>query len=465
LIDEPGADHPGGGDALSISRAQTEELLRETERELRFRVGLEALVTGLSTRLLGVRLHELEDVVREGMRQLCEYFGLDRAYAIKVVQPMEFDLNVQWWAPGVEQKTTPIGELPHDAQRFWARTLRSGTVVHIPDVDDVEDADVGAGPALRQDGVKSILFLPLIARGATVGFLGLEARRQKCRWSEESIALMRTVGELFVNAAERCTAEEALARTAAELEQRNAELERSNRELEQFASIVSHDLKSPLQVVRGFVELLGRESTAGATWSDEAQTYVSAALRGAERMDRLIDDLLTYSRAGQRPATFTPIDVNRLVTEVLADSAALVREADASVHVDRLPTVAADETQLRQLLQNLLHNAVKFRRQDRRPEVWIDAVERAGEWEFHVDDNGIGIDPRHREEIFGMFTRVHQGDAPGSGIGLAVCARVAENHGGRIWVDDSAHGGSCFLFTIAKDLDLQRPSTASATQR
>ena len=131
---------------------------------------------------------------------------------------------------------------------------------------------------------------------------------------------MRTVGELFVSAVERSRAEQALELAARELEQRNEELERSNRELEQFASIVSHDLKSPLQVVRGFVELLGRERRKGHG-QPRSQTYVSAALRGAERMDRLIDDLLAYSRAGQRPASFVPIDLNELMSEVLADSA------------------------------------------------------------------------------------------------------------------------------------------------
>ena len=159
---------------------------------------------------------------------------------------------------------------------------------------------------LARDGVNSILFVPLQAREQTIGFMGFEARRSFCSWNDETIALMRTVGELYVSAVDRSRAERALEGAAGELERRNEELERSNRELEQFASIVSHDLKSPLQVVRGFVELLGREAESHGD-SGDAQTYVAAALRGATRMDRLIDDLLIYSRAGQRPASFVPV--------------------------------------------------------------------------------------------------------------------------------------------------------------
>jgi signal transduction histidine kinase len=352
----------------------------------------------------------------------------------------------------VPHVSTPIAELPIDAQRFWVRALRSGQPVHLPDVnEDAPPGGEGAVGALRRDGVQSILFVPLHARETQVGFMGFEARRAKCTWSEDSIALMRTVGELFVGAVERSRAEAALAATAAELEQRNAELERSNHELEQFASIVSHDLKSPLQVVRGFVELLGRQADTNPEQATEIQTYVAAALRGAARMDRLIDDLLAYSRAGNRPTDLVPVDLDVIAAEVQADSAALVRETDAVVTFGPLPTVLGDATQLRQVLQNLVTNAIKFRRAGVTPEVSVTASSDADNWIIDVADNGMGIDPSHREEIFTMFSRLHHGDRPGSGIGLAICARVVANHGGSIWVEPGERDGSVFRFTLAKD--------------
>jgi signal transduction histidine kinase len=382
------------------------------------------------------------------------YFGLDRAYVLKTGESVAaIELFVEWWADDVPRLNTPIPELPIDAQRFWARTLRGAEPVHVPDVTrDLPAGADSAMAALHGDGVQSILFVPRRARDTPVGFMGFEGRRLPCTWSDESVALMRTVGELFVSAVDRSRAERSLAVTAAELEQRNAELERSNRELEQFASIVSHDLKSPLQVVRGFVELLGRQADSNPEQASEVQTYVAAALRGAARMDRLIDDLLAYSRAGQRPAELVPIDLDVIASEVLADSASLISETEAVVKVGPLPTVPGDATQLRQLLQNLITNAIKFRRTDVDPEVSVTATSAADHWLVEVADNGIGIDPDHREEIFGMFNRLHHGDRPGSGIGLAICARVVANHGGTIWAAENLAGpGAALRFTLAKN--------------
>ncbi|MEY2454161.1 MAG: hypothetical protein QOD92_3735 [Acidimicrobiaceae bacterium] len=433
-------------------RRDAEEQLRSAEAELRFRVGVEDLVTSMSTVFLGAHEDELPAVVQDALEQLCGYFGLDRAYVLKSAESAAgIELFVEWWAEGVPQLNTPIPSLPVDAQRFWVRSLRSGQSVHVPDVTrDIPEGGETAMAALHADGVQSILFVPLRARDAQVGFMGFEGRRNPCTWSDESVSLMRTVGELFVSAVDRSRAEAALASAAAELAQRNEELERSNRELEQFASIVSHDLKSPLQVVRGFVELLGRQAESNPEQASDASTYVAAALRGAARMDRLIDDLLAYSRAGQRPAELVPVDLDVIASEVLADSAALIDETDAIVKVGPLPTVPGDATQLRQLLQNLITNAIKFRRVGVTPEVSVTAESDGDRWLIDVADNGIGIDAEHRDEIFAMFSRLHHGDRPGSGIGLAICARVVANHGGSIWVEDVDREGSLLRFTLAR---------------
>ena len=436
-------------------RRLAEESLREAEAQLRFRVGLEDLLTSMSTRFLGAAEDELQAVVELSLGELGAYFGLDRAYLVKTGDGRDaIDLFVEWWAPGVAHTTVPISDLPIDAQRFWVRAIRAGHAVHVPDVaGDPPPNGETAMASLVDQGVQSILFVPLRTRETSVGFMGFEARRSRCSWTDESIALMRTVGELYVGAVDRSRAEHALAVAAAELEQRNIELERSNGELEQFASIVSHDLKSPLQVVRGFVELLGREAESDTARPDDIRTYVAAALRGASRMDRLIDDLLAYSRAGQRPAALVPVDLDTIAAEVLADSAALIDETDAVITVEPLPTVIGDPTQLRQLLQNLVTNAIKFRRPELAPLVAIAASEAEDHWTVSVDDNGIGIEPEHRDEIFAMFSRLHHGDRPGSGIGLAICARVVANHGGSIWAEDSETGGARLCFTLSKDPD------------
>ncbi len=231
------------------------------------------------------------------------------------------------------------------------------------------------------------------------------------------------------------------------LEQDNAELVRSNRELEEFAYVASHDLKSPLLVVTGFLELLQR--TKANQLDDDARMYVDAALRGAARMEQLIDDLLTYSRVGRNDHNRTRVDLHAVAQQLLDDWAGVIEEAGAVVLVGPLPSVLGDETLLRQLLENLFSNSLKFKRPDVELVISIDAERHGGEWCISVTDNGVGIAVEHRDRIFTMFTRLaNSADRPGSGIGLAICHRVVQAHGGRLWVEAGDAGGARLRFTL-----------------
>jgi len=231
------------------------------------------------------------------------------------------------------------------------------------------------------------------------------------------------------------------------LEQDNAELVRSNRELEEFAYVASHDLKSPLLVVTGFLELLQR--TKGEQLDDDGRMYVDAALRGAARMGQLIDDLLTYSRVGRNDHNRHRVDLDIVVQQLVNDWSAAIAEARAIVRVGSLPSVLGDETLLRQLLENLFSNSLKFRRPGIDLVIDIDSERRGGEWCISVSDNGIGVPLEHRDRIFTMFTRLaNSTDRPGSGIGLAICHRVVQAHGGRLWVEDGESGGASLRFTL-----------------
>lgn len=231
------------------------------------------------------------------------------------------------------------------------------------------------------------------------------------------------------------------------LEQDNAELTRSNRELEEFAYVASHDLKSPLLVVTGFLELL--QSTKMQQLDDDARLYIEAALRGTVRMEQLIDDLLMYSLAGRSDHNRGWVDLGEIMSQVLLDWDDVVQSARADVRVEPLPSVRGDATLLRQLLENLLSNAVKFARPGIDPVIEITAQRRPGEWIVGVADNGIGVPVEDRDAIFTMFSRLAQStDRPGSGIGLAICHRVVQAHGGRIWVEDGTAGGARLCFTV-----------------
>jgi len=239
--------------------------------------------------------------------------------------------------------------------------------------------------------------------------------------------------------AERKQAGEVLRRTA-------EELARSNQELEQFAYVASHDLQEPLRVVTGYVQLIERRFK-GQLDADTHQ-FIDYIVDGASRMRQLITDLLNYSRVGTRGEPMAPTALDAVLRRVLADLREGVAESGSVVTHDVLPTVLADETQLAQLFQNLIGNAIKFR-SERRPEIHISASRDGNGWILSVRDNGIGIEKQYWDQVFVIFQRLHTRQKyPGTGIGLAICKRIVERHGGRIWLDSTPGQGTTFYFTL-----------------
>ncbi len=231
-----------------------------------------------------------------------------------------------------------------------------------------------------------------------------------------------------------------------ERRQAQEELARSNRELEQFAYVASHDLQEPLRMVATYTQLLA-ERYRGKI-DENADKYIHYAVDGALRMQTLVQALLTFSRVGRQGKELTDTNCNAVVETVLQNLQAAIQESGVRVQCDRLPTVVADASQLLQVFQNLVGNAIKFRGSNP-PIIRITAEQKPGEWIFSVADNGIGIAPEHAEVIFVIFKRLHmQDEYPGSGIGLAICKKIIEQHGGRIWVEGQLGHGSTFKFTL-----------------
>ncbi len=227
-----------------------------------------------------------------------------------------------------------------------------------------------------------------------------------------------------------------------DLSYKAGELERSNRELEQFAYVASHDLQEPLRKVASFCQML--ESRYAGQLDDRARQYIAFAVDGAKRMQLLINELLTFSRVGQPGTVRGPVDLNAVASEAVDRLDATITDTDAQVIVTDLPPVTGDATLLTQLFQNLIANAIKFRRMDEPPVIRISAErEDDHHWTFACQDNGIGIAPAHAERVFVIFQRLHPRDAyPGTGIGLALCRKIVDFHGGHIWVDTQAGEGS-----------------------
>jgi chemotaxis family two-component system sensor kinase Cph1 len=232
-----------------------------------------------------------------------------------------------------------------------------------------------------------------------------------------------------------------------ELALKTQEIERSNGELQQFAYAVSHDLQEPLRMIGSYVQLLARRYEGRL--DKDADEFIGFAVDGVQRMNRMIQDLLAYSRIGSRTATPQPVNTAETLKAALANLAAAIEETDAEIIYGDLPKLVADASQMISLFQNLIGNAIKYRKPDVRPRIIIDVKRQGGFWQFSVVDNGIGIDSAHFARLFQLFHRLHDHrDIPGSGVGLAVCKKIVERHGGRIWVESELGHGSFFNFAL-----------------
>jgi signal transduction histidine kinase len=266
---------------------------------------------------------------------------------------------------------------------------------------------------------------------------------------DELGTLARSFDTMLANLRERT---QALARS-------NADLERSNVDLEEFGYAVSHDLKEPLRSVSGFLELLKRR--AGGKLDDKANDYIDRSLAGAERMRLLIEDLLAYARVSTGPRALQAVDLNQVVQDVLGGLEQSIEESGARIEVGELPVLQAERALLSAVFQNLVSNAIKFRREQ--PVIRIGAREEDGQWEFSVADNGIGIESEHFDRVFQVFQRLHAKDEySGTGIGLAVCKKIVERHGGRIWLESTPGVGTTFRFTIPVRQPEAQPESSPA---
>jgi signal transduction histidine kinase len=265
-------------------------------------------------------------------------------------------------------------------------------------------------------------------------------------------AIRRLNEELELRVQERTV--ELEARTL-ESEAQAVKLERSNADLAQFASIASHDLQEPLRMVVSYMGMLSRKYSG--VLDETARTYIQYATTGAARMQTLVSDLLSYSHAGTQAITKQVTPAEKVCQRAVENLRLVIQENSAVVRFRDLPQVEVDEVKMTQVVQNLLGNAIKFRKPDVPPEITISAERRASDWLFSVSDNGIGFDSKYSDRIFQVFQRLHSvGRYPGNGIGLSICRRIVEHHGGNLWAESQPGVGSTFYFTLPFVADFVR---------
>jgi len=329
--------------------------------------------------------------------------------------------------------------------RIMFESTSDGIIVLDPALKVVEVNDAAA----RIYGLKS--------RDEMIGQMGLQYMDTSSHPEEEeregpqvelSVSQLRDrEGNLagFISIARDVTARK---RMEQKLKEAMDDLKRSNRDLEQFAYVASHDLQEPLRMVSSYTQLLSRRYKGKL--GQDADEFIDFAVDGANRMQGMIQALLSFSRVGTRGNPFAETNMEDVLSKALTNLKAAIEDNKAEVTHDPLPTVSVDGIQMVQLLQNLMGNAMKFHGEEP-PRIHVSAQERADDWLFSIRDNGIGIDPQYKERIFVIFQRLHsKGEYPGTGIGLAVCRRIVERHGGKIWVESEQGKGSTFFFTLPK---------------
>jgi signal transduction histidine kinase/DNA-binding NarL/FixJ family response regulator len=418
-----------GGDTDCDDAAAAEETLRERERYIR---ELHAITSNAET--------SFDEKVRRLLQMGCERLDLDFGFLIETDED-EFEVHEMY---GTHEEFRPGLTAPL-SQTYCKYVIGSDGVFVLQDAVEEGYASDPAG----ESGIVCYLGSAVTGGDEVFGtfcFANTSPRDEP--FTDAEVTYVELMAEWVSYGLER-------RRTEAELAETVDRLERSNDELERFAYVASHDLQEPLRMVSSYLRLL--EDRYADELDGDAEEFIEFAVDGAERMQDMIQGLLEYSRVDTHGGTFEPTDCDAVVVEATKNLRVAIEESDAELTVESLPTVVADETQLVQLFQNLVGNAVEHGG-DSPPRIRVAAERGDGEWAFSVSDDGVGIDPDDAGHVFEMFNDLDGGGETGTGIGLAICEKIVERHDGRIWVESDPGEGATFRFTIP-----DRDGTVSST--
>ena len=348
---------------------------------------------------------------------------------------------------GTPARGRAVGETTRIAGTFTEQVIRNrhATVFHPGSKEAMLGRFPGLGPEY-ESGIRSFLSVPLIFNDHVMAVLSFRSLSEDT-YTHQDVELAQFIGAQVAGAIANSQLHAETVEADRILQEQAAELTRSNAELEQFAYVASHDLQEPLRVIAGYVHLL--EERYGDRIDQDGREFIAFTTDAVHRMRMLINDLLDYSRVESDGNPFEHVDCNRALSNALADLGVSIQETGAEITSDPLPEFSGDPVQISQLLENLIANAIKFRQDDESPKIHVSCHRNDTNWQLSVSDNGIGIRPRYQDRIFGMFKRAHKRSKyPGTGIGLAMCSKIVERHGGTIWVESEVDEGSTFHFTI-----------------
>lgn len=414
----------------SRSLDKTDRERKRSEEEIRL---LQAITQGIT------EAEDFDSAVKVVLQKVCETTGWTLG---EVWLPSPdgscLQCSPSWYSPvkGLEKfRQESEGIRFQEGVGLPGRVWFSKISAWIPDV--TEDPNFPRALLAKEVGLTAGMAIPVLAGTkvvAVMDFFVMEPRKE----DERLIGLIATIAAQLGTVFQRKQAEEGLKQYA-------AELEKSNKELQNFAYVASHDLQEPLRMISSYLQLIERRYQERL--DEDGHQFIAYAVDGASRMQTMINGLLSYSRVGTQGKPFGPADCESILEQTLINLKVAIEESHAVITHDPLPTVTADGSQLISLFQNLIANAIKFRG-DTPPAIHVSALQTDKDWVFSVRDNGIGIAPEYQERIFAIFQRLHGRDYPGIGIGLSICRKIADRHGGRLWVESMPGTGSTFYLTI-----------------
>ena len=419
-------------ESLRLSRQD----LAEANMELKNRVEMEMLLASISTRFINLTPAQLQVAIDSALAEVGRFTGFDCAYAVVCASGMaKIEQAYEWCMPGLASPVEALRAIPLTSLAWFMGRLGGLQNVIVPRVTELPPEAGFEREFLEGLGIHACLLIPMVHGDQLFGFLGFDSLSREADWGEEEISLLMLLGMTFVHAIMRTRVME--------------ELERSNRELQQFAYVASHDLQEPLRKVIAFGDRLKTRCAGGL--DEKGADYLERMQNAATRMRQLIEDLLTYSRVTTRGNPMEEVNLDEVVAGVLSDLEQAIGECGAVVEVAALPRVEADRTQMGQLFLNLIANAIKYRQAAASPRVVISGCLLPGGTmaEILVRDNGIGFDEKYLDRIFLPFQRLHtREEYSGTGIGLAVCKKIVERHGGTITARTAPGHGATFVVTL-----------------
>jgi PAS domain S-box-containing protein len=408
-------------------RKRAEDALRASERNLSLRNAISQVFLTVPSEEM---YSEVLKVILEAMHSPYGVFGYIDEEGANVVPSMTRDI---WDKCQVPEKSIVFPRQTW-GDSSWPRAIREKKPNYSNQISElVPEGHI----AIRRH-----MSLPILFHGDVIGLL--QVANKETDYTDNDLRLLELISSIIAPVLDARLKRD---RQDAARQRALADLERSNKDLEQFAYVASHDLQEPLRTVSSYTQLLAKRY-AGRLDQD-AHDFINYAVEGANRMQRLIQDLLAYARITTRGGIFAPLDLHEALGEAIANLQTTIQESAAVVTNDELPTVNADHRQLVQVFQNLIGNGIKYRKEDEPPHIHIFADRTGREWIISVKDNGIGIDPQYFNRLFIVFQRLHgKQEYSGNGIGLALCKRIVVRHGGRIWVESALGKGALFRFTI-----------------